>query len=111
VIPLQMLLASLVGWLECEQRDVIAFLREENRAPKAQTNCNAYAEQCVRSIKEEGLNRVIPLGERHLRRTIGNQCGRLGLITFYTVFVIDLASRRVQILACRSPLPKVLFTF
>jgi len=31
-----MLLAALLGWLEVEQRDVIAFLREENRALKAQ---------------------------------------------------------------------------
>jgi putative transposase len=31
-------------------------------------NCNAYAERFVRSIKEECLNRVIPLGERHFRR-------------------------------------------
>ena len=36
------------------------------RAP----NCNAYAERFVRSIKEECLNRMIPLGERHLRRAI-----------------------------------------
>ena len=31
-----MLLAVLLGWLEREQRDVIAFLREENRALKTQ---------------------------------------------------------------------------
>ena len=31
-----MLLAALCGWLEREQRDVIAFLREENRALRAQ---------------------------------------------------------------------------
>jgi hypothetical protein len=36
------------------------------RAP----NANAYAERFVRSIKEECLNRVIPFGERHLRRAI-----------------------------------------
>jgi putative transposase len=36
------------------------------RAP----NANAYAERFVRSIKHECLNRVIPFGERHLRRTI-----------------------------------------
>jgi hypothetical protein len=30
-----MLLAALLAWLEAEQRDVIAFLREENRV-KAQ---------------------------------------------------------------------------
>jgi len=33
-------------------------------------NANAYAERFVRSIKHECLNRVIPFGERHLRRTI-----------------------------------------
>jgi hypothetical protein len=31
-----MLFACLLGWLEAEQRDVIAFLREENRVLKAQ---------------------------------------------------------------------------
>jgi putative transposase len=31
-----MLLAAMLGWLEREQRDVIAFLREENRTLKAQ---------------------------------------------------------------------------
>ena len=36
------------------------------RAP----NANAYAERFIRSIKDECLNRVIPFGERHLRRMI-----------------------------------------
>jgi len=36
------------------------------RAP----NCNAYAERFVRAIKEECLDRMIPIGERHLRRTM-----------------------------------------
>lgn len=31
-----MLLAAMLGWLEREQRDVIAFLRGENRTLKAQ---------------------------------------------------------------------------
>jgi putative transposase len=40
------------------------------RTPASAPNCNAHAERFVRSIKEECLNRVIPLGERHLRRTL-----------------------------------------
>jgi transposase InsO family protein len=36
------------------------------RAP----NANAHAERFVRSITHECLNRVVPLGERHLRRMI-----------------------------------------
>jgi len=37
------------------------------RAP----NANAYAERFVRSIKEECLDRLIPIGERHFRCAVG----------------------------------------
>ena len=40
------------------------------QAPYQAPNANAYAKRFVRSIKHECLNRVIPFGERHLRRTI-----------------------------------------
>jgi len=36
------------------------------RAP----NANAYAERFVRSIKEECLDRIIPIGEHHFRRAV-----------------------------------------
>jgi transposase InsO family protein len=55
-------------------RAVLAFLHQEGvgiiQTPFRAPNCNAYAERFVRSIKEECLARVIPLGERYLRRTI-----------------------------------------
>lgn len=35
------------------------------QTPYRAPNCNAHAERFVRSIKEECLNRVIPLGESH----------------------------------------------
>jgi transposase InsO family protein len=40
------------------------------QTPFQAPNANAHAERFVRSIKDECLSRVIPLGERHLRRTI-----------------------------------------
>ena len=40
---------------------------EPIRLPPKSPNLNAYAERFVRSIKEECLHRVVPLGEGHLR--------------------------------------------
>ena len=37
------------------------------RLPAKSPNLNAYAERFVRSIRDECLSRVVPLGERHLR--------------------------------------------
>ena len=34
-------------------------------------NLNAYAERFVLTIKSECLDRIVPLGERHLRRAVG----------------------------------------
>jgi transposase InsO family protein len=38
--------------------------------PERAPNATAYAERFVRSIKQECLGRMIPLGERHFRRAI-----------------------------------------
>jgi transposase InsO family protein len=38
--------------------------------PEHAPNANAYAERFVRSIKEECLDRLIPIGERHFRRAM-----------------------------------------
>ena len=40
------------------------------QTPFQAPNANAYAERFVRSIKQECLDRVIPLGERHFRQTV-----------------------------------------
>jgi len=52
------------------------------RAP----NANAYAERFVRSIKEECLTRLIPIGERQFRRAVAeyvehyhDECNHQGL--------------------------------
>jgi transposase InsO family protein len=55
-------------------RAVVGFLEREGirviRTPVCAPNCNADAERFVRSLNEECLNRVLRLGERHLRRTM-----------------------------------------
>jgi transposase InsO family protein len=38
--------------------------------PQRAPNANACAERFVRSIKEECLDRIIPIGERHFRSAI-----------------------------------------
>jgi putative transposase len=40
------------------------------RTPFRALNCNVHAKRFVRSIKEECLDRLIPLGERHFRRIL-----------------------------------------
>ena len=40
------------------------------RLPACSPNLNAFAERFVRSIREECLRHIVPLGEGHLRRTI-----------------------------------------
>jgi transposase InsO family protein len=44
----------------------IRVVQTPYRAP----NANAYAERFVRSIHEECLDRIIPIGERHFRRAV-----------------------------------------
>jgi transposase InsO family protein len=40
------------------------------QTPYAAPNANAYAERFVRSMKEECLDRIIPIGEGHFRRAV-----------------------------------------
>jgi putative transposase len=40
------------------------------RLPPSSPNLNAYAERFVRTVKSERLNKLVPLGEGHLRATV-----------------------------------------
>lgn len=55
-----------VAVCEVLQEAGIRIVKTPYRAP----NANACAERFVRSIKEECLDRIIPLGERYLRRAM-----------------------------------------
>ena len=43
---------------------------ETVKLPPQSPNLNACAERFVRSIKSESLAKIIPLGERHLRKAV-----------------------------------------
>ena len=43
---------------------------EALRLPPSSPNLNAYAERFVLSIRTECLDRIVPLGEAHLRRSV-----------------------------------------
>jgi putative transposase len=55
-------------------RDVRRLFEDEGirvvQTPYQAPNANAHAERFVRSIKEECLDRIIPIGERHFRRAL-----------------------------------------
>ena len=66
MLPLHLILAALFGWLEREQRDVIAFLREENRVLKAQL--------CGRRLRldDNQRRRLAVIGQRQGRRILAD---------------------------------------
>ena len=47
-----------------------ASLMKTLKLPPESPNLNAFAERLVRSIRDECVRRIVPLGERHLRRII-----------------------------------------
>jgi transposase InsO family protein len=51
---------------ECLREAGIRIVHTPYQAP----NANAYAERLVRSIKEECLDRIMPLGERHFHQAV-----------------------------------------
>ena len=60
----------------CAPRQVFGEILEGGgvqpiRLPPKSPNLNADAERFVRSMKEECLSRVVPLGEGHLRLLVG----------------------------------------
>jgi transposase InsO family protein len=55
-------------WSEAFRRTLAAAGIRIVHTPYHAPDCNAYAERFVRSIKEECLDRLVILGEAHLRR-------------------------------------------
>ena len=64
------------GWYVIHDRDPLfttefrAILKSDGVKPVKLPAKSPYAERFVRSIKEECLSRVVPLGERHLREIL-----------------------------------------
>jgi integrase-like protein/helix-turn-helix protein len=57
-------------WSAAVRQTLAAARVQVIQTPYCAPNCNAYAERFVRSIKEECLDRLVILGEAHLRRTL-----------------------------------------
>ena len=55
-------------------KDLRAMLRARHivpkRLPRESPNLNAYVERFIRSVRKECLDRVVPLGEAHLRELL-----------------------------------------
>jgi len=64
VLPLHLIVATLLGWLEQEQRDVIRFLREENRVLRSQLRGRRMR------LRDAERRRLAALGQRLGRRIL-----------------------------------------
>jgi putative transposase len=64
VIPLHLIVAALLGWFTREQRQVIEFLREENRVLKAQLHGRRLR------LADDERRRLAVLGQRLGRRLL-----------------------------------------
>jgi hypothetical protein len=94
-LPLQFLLFLFAGWVSRHQQEMIEYLQEENRVLREQSECVAQ---------------VIPLGERHLRRVIGEyvehyhvERNHQGLGNALIEYRADGANRSGAV-QCREPL-------
>ena len=67
MFPFQFMVAMLCGWLQCEQEDVIAFLREENRVLKAQLEGKGLR------LDDSERRRLAELGHRLGPRLLGRR--------------------------------------
>jgi len=66
VLPFHLLLVAFLGWVEREQRTVIDFLREENRALKAQLLGHRIR------LTDDQRRRLAVLGHQIGRRALGH---------------------------------------
>jgi putative transposase len=87
VIPLHLLLAVLCGLLEREQRDLIEFLREENRVLRAQL---------------QGRRMRFSDDERRRLAVLGQRLGRRMLVYVATIVAPDTILRWHRELVARK---------
>ena len=64
MVPPNVILAALFGWLERDQRDVIEFLRQENRVLKAQLHGRRMR------LSDDERRRLAVIGQRLGRRLL-----------------------------------------
>jgi hypothetical protein len=98
--PLQMMLAAMMGWLEREQRDAVAFLREENRVLKAQLGRRRLR------LDDEQRRRLAVLGDRLGRRVL-RECATLVTPDTILRWHRELVAQKWTYPRCRTGRPNV----
>jgi hypothetical protein len=91
---LQIMLGVLIGWLDRREREAVAYLIEENRLLRHQlgTRRLRFTDDDRRRLAAGLTGWVVRFCAKSPRSRRRTRCW------YYTVFVIDLASRRVQVL-------------
>ena len=64
MIPLQLILAAVVGWVHCQQQETLEYLRAENRILKAQLRGRRLR------LTDDERRRLAVLGKRLGRRLL-----------------------------------------
>jgi hypothetical protein len=82
VFPFQLMVAMLCGWLQREQQEVIAFLREENRVLKARLEGKRLR------LNDSERQRLAELGHRLDRRLRGDIAT---IVTPDTILRLDIS--------------------
>jgi hypothetical protein len=83
VIPLQLILAVVVGWVQSQQQEALEYLRAENRILKAQLR---------------GRRLRLTVQERRQLAVLGQRLGRRLLTTFATIVAPDTSATFQDIL-------------
>jgi hypothetical protein len=80
VIPAQLVVASLLGWLQREQSEAMRYLHEENRILKAQLGSRRLR------LTDDDRRRLANVGARLGRRRLAQVATMVGVVKLFARF-------------------------